>query len=79
MTDAKTLWADAPNMLVLVLLYFLQGLPLGLATGSLSILLRSHASLTQIGLFSMSSYPYSLKLLYAPIIDSFYPKVNTGG
>lgn len=28
--------------------------------------------MTQMGLFSMASYPYSFKLLWSPIVDSCY-------
>lgn len=74
MREKTTLWRESPSILLLITLYFLQGLPLGLATGSLSILLSPHATLTKIGIFSISAYPYSLKLLYAPLIDSVYPR-----
>ena len=35
-------------------------------------LLQSKASYTQIGIFSVASYPYSFKLLWSPIVDSIY-------
>lgn len=31
----RTLWQDMPNMLVLVLLYMMQGVPLGLTMGAM--------------------------------------------
>ena len=31
----RTLWQDTPNMLVLVLLYMMQGVPLGLTMGAM--------------------------------------------
>ncbi|KAF2090233.1 hypothetical protein K490DRAFT_36094 [Saccharata proteae CBS 121410] len=63
---------DQRNFLLLVLLYFLQGIPMGLATGSVPFLLKSHLSYTQIGVFSLASYPYSLKLLWSPIVDAIW-------
>lgn len=50
----------------------LQGIPVGLAFGSIPFLLRARLSYTQIGLFSLASYPYSLKLLWSPIVDACY-------
>lgn len=47
----------------------LAGIPLGLSNGSIPFLLREKASYTAIGLFSLASYPYSLKLLWSPIVD----------
>ncbi len=63
---------DRRNFLLLVLLYFLQGIPMGLASGSVPFLLKSHLSYGQIGVFSLASYPYSLKLLWSPIVDAVW-------
>ncbi|KAL8829867.1 MAG: hypothetical protein Q9170_005990 [Blastenia crenularia] len=63
---------DRRNFLLLVLLYFLQGIPMGLAIGSVPFLLKSHLSYGQIGVFSLASYPYSLKLLWSPIVDAVW-------
>ncbi|KAK0633317.1 acetyl-coenzyme A transporter 1-domain-containing protein [Immersiella caudata] len=63
---------DQRNFGLLVLLYFLQGVPLGLATGSVPFLLKSHLSYGEIGIFSLASYPYSLKLLWSPIVDAVW-------
>ncbi|KAL9084703.1 MAG: hypothetical protein Q9165_007951 [Trypethelium subeluteriae] len=64
--------SDRRNFLLLCLLYFLQGVPMGLATGSVPFLLKSHLSFGQIGVFSLASYPYSLKLLWSPIVDAVW-------
>jgi len=63
---------DQRNFLLLVLLYFLQGIPMGLAAGSVPFLLKSHLSYGQIGVYSLASYPYSLKLLWSPIVDAVW-------
>lgn len=77
---------DKPQFFLLVCLYFLQGLPCGLTYGSVPFILKTLTvsndpnstskalSLTQIGIFSMATYPYSFKILWSPIIDSFYFK-----
>ncbi|CAI8494452.1 unnamed protein product [Hanseniaspora opuntiae] len=77
---------DKPQFFLLVCLYFLQGLPCGLTYGSVPFILKTLTasndpnstskalSLTQIGIFSMATYPYSFKILWSPIIDSFYYK-----
>ncbi|CAG9466014.1 unnamed protein product [Pedinophyceae sp. YPF-701] len=59
-------------MALLVVLYALQGLPLGLSAGSIPFLLQSSTSLTKIGLFSIAGYPYSFKLLWSPIVDTLH-------
>jgi PAT family acetyl-CoA transporter-like MFS transporter 1 len=64
---------DQRNFILLVLLYFLQGIPMGLATGSVPFLLKANLfSYGQIGIFSLASYPYSLKLLWSPIVDAVW-------
>ncbi|EED13718.1 SD08430p [Talaromyces stipitatus ATCC 10500] len=65
---------DRRNFLLLVLLYFLQGIPMGLAMGSVPFLLKPHISYGQIGVFSLASYPYSLKLLWSPIVDAVWSR-----
>lgn len=65
---------DKRNFLLLVLLYFLQGIPMGLASGSVPFLLKSYLSYGQIGIFSLAAYPYSLKLLWSPIVDAVWSR-----
>lgn len=48
---------------------------MGLVFGSIPFLLQKNAiSYTQLGIFSLCSYPYSLKLLWSPIVDTYYVK-----
>lgn len=66
---------DLPQFYLLVVLYFVQGIPVGLAFGTIPFLLKSMSktmSFTSLGLFSMATYPYSLKILWSPIVDSCY-------
>ena len=66
--------SDKRSFLLLCLLYFLQGIPMGLAMGSVPFLLKSHFSYGQIGIFSLAAYPYSLKLLWSPIVDAVWSR-----
>ncbi|KAG2062077.1 hypothetical protein BDR06DRAFT_946175 [Suillus hirtellus] len=68
---------DKKAMTLLIILYLIQGVPLGLALGSVPFILREHLSYSQLGVFALSSYPYSLKLLWSPIVDStFHPSIG---
>lgn len=62
---------DVRSILLLLLLYTLQGIPMGLS-GSIPILLHGKISYSQQALFSLVSLPFSLKLLWAPLVDSVY-------
>lgn len=68
---------DRNNILLLLFLYVLQGIPLGLA-GSIPMILRTRGiSYKEIATFSLSFWPFSIKLLWAPIVDScFFQKMG---
>lgn len=68
---------DKRALALLIVLYCLQGIPLGLTMGSLPYLLQPKLSYSAIGTFSLAGYPYSLKLLWSPIVDAIY-NVNLG-
>lgn len=63
---------DKQGMVLLVVLYLIQGVPLGLSLGSIPFILRSKLSYSQLGVFALSAYPYSLKLLWSPVVDSLF-------
>ncbi|KAI9335041.1 acetyl-coenzyme A transporter 1-domain-containing protein [Pilaira anomala] len=63
---------DYGNFALLVVLYLLQGIPIGLCFGSIPFLLKAKLSYSQIAIFSLSSWPYSLKLIWSPIVDAVY-------
>ncbi len=65
---------DKYNIAVLLFLYVLQGIPLGLA-GSIPYLLQSrHVSYKEQAVYSFVFWPFSVKLLWAPIVDAAYFK-----
>lgn len=66
---------DQQAFALLVVLYLLQGIPLGLTFGTLPFLLKPHLSYSALAVFALSTWPYSLKLLWSPIVDAwFVPK-----
>lgn len=67
--------SDTSSVLLLLLLYFLQGLPMGLS-GTLDLMLQESGKLSyeEQGVYSAVSWPYSLKLLWAPLVDSLFIK-----
>lgn len=65
---------DIHSIILLVFLYMLQTIPLGL-TGSLPYILSSKKiSYAEQGTFSFAFWPFSMKLLWAPIVDAIYFK-----
>ena len=50
----------------------LQGVPMGLSGVFPFVLKELNVSYSELGTFSMSSYPFALKLFWAPIVDAVY-------
>eukprot|EP00118_Oscarella_pearsei_P021527 m.242197 g.242197 ORF g.242197 m.242197 type:complete len:518 (+) comp40215_c1_seq12:83-1636(+) len=69
-----TLQGDLWNILILLFLYILQGIPIGLAASVPMILQARKVSYTDQALFSMATWPFSMKLLWAPLVDAVYIK-----
>ncbi|CAB1106112.1 unnamed protein product [Ectocarpus sp. CCAP 1310/34] len=62
---------DLSSITLLLVLYTLQGIPMGLS-GSIPFLLVDKVSYSEQAVFSLVSTPFSLKLLWAPLVDSLY-------
>lgn len=75
-TPARASWRDAwmvylqPRVLVVMFLGFSSGLPLALSGSTLLVWVsESGVSLGTIGLFTLVGTPYTLKFLWAPLVD----------
>ena len=68
----KSLKKDLWNIMFLMFLYFLQGVPTGLLWSFQFMLSSRNASYADQGTFSLSGWPFSFKLLWAPIVDAWY-------
>ncbi len=54
------------------LLYFAEGFPFGIAVDNLPVYFRVHGvALADIGLLSLLGMPWTLKVLWAPLVDRF--------
>jgi MFS transporter, PAT family, beta-lactamase induction signal transducer AmpG len=76
MTDALPLHRviGQRKMVIIALLGFASGLPLYLTSRVLQAWMRvEQIDLATIGLFSLVALPYSLKFLWAPLMDRFVP------
>jgi len=74
---AKISWSDAiavyfkPRVLIVILLGFSSGLPLALSGATLAIwMTESGVNLRTIGLYALVGLPYTLKFLWAPLVDA---------
>lgn len=56
----------------IALLYFAEGFPFGVVMEALPVYFRTHGvSLTEIGLMSLLGLPWTLKLLWSPLVDRY--------
>jgi PAT family beta-lactamase induction signal transducer AmpG len=70
-------WRDSfkvylqPRVLIVVVLGFSSGLPLALSGATLSVWMTERGvNLATIGLFSLVGLPYTIKFLWAPVVDA---------
>ncbi|CAL1136565.1 unnamed protein product [Cladocopium goreaui] len=70
--EVSDLTGDYLNISLLLVLYTLQGIPMGLSAVLPLILKEKNVSYADLGTFSLNSYPFSLKILWAPIVDAAY-------
>jgi hypothetical protein len=60
--------------ILLIFLYSLQGFVIGLFLETIQIRLKKDFSFSEVGIFLLCSYPFSLKVLWSPIVDTYYIK-----
>ena len=68
----KDLDGDKVHVCVLFFLYILQGIPLGLGSAVPLVLINRNVPYKEQAKFSFAGYPFSMKLLWAPLVDSLY-------
>ena len=70
--ESKEKKDDRASITLLVFLYVLQGIPLGLAGSIPMVLQGKNIGYKQQAVFSFVYWPFSVKLLWAPIVDAAY-------
>ncbi|CAK9812336.1 Acetyl-coenzyme A transporter 1 [Anthophora plagiata] len=70
--ERSDLRGDEKNIAILLFLYLLQGIPLGLCNSIPMLLQNRDVSYRQQAEFSFVQWPFSLKLFWAPIVDSVF-------
>ena len=71
-TNLSSYKKDLNSIVFLLFMNFLQGIPMGLVVAIPAIMISKKGSYSDLGTFSFVMWPFSLKLIWAPIIDSFY-------
>ena len=64
--------AENKSTTILYLLYFVQGLIIGLVYNSLPIILKARYSFYEMSFYTWTKYPFGLKIIWAPLVDSYF-------
>lgn len=59
-------------MILLMVLYGFQGLPMGLFLKSVPLLFKQYLTYSELGVIMMATMPYSFKVFWAPIVELYY-------
>ena len=59
---------------LLIFLYSLQGFVIGLFLETIQLKLKKDFTYAEIGIFLLCSYPFSFKVFWSPIVDTYYIK-----
>ena len=68
---------ELPKMVLLVILYSFQGLPLGFFLSSVPIIFKKYLTYSQIGEIMFCTMPFSFKVLWSPFVE-FYSIESIG-
>ena len=63
---------ELPKMVLLVILYSFQGLPLGFFLSTVPILFKKYLSYSQIGEIMLCTMPFSFKVLWSPFVEFYH-------
>jgi PAT family acetyl-CoA transporter-like MFS transporter 1 len=73
-TPSKRTKEDLGNIMLIFFMYALQSVPTGLLMSIPLILSARKVSYADQGTLSFASWPFAVKILWAPIVDSIYVK-----
>lgn len=62
---------DVPKMILLVILYMLQGLSLGFFLSTIPMLFKQYLTYQEIGVIMLCTMPFSFKVLWSPIVELY--------
>ena len=70
----KMFFKELPKMILLVILYSFQGLPLGFFLSSVPIIFKKYLTYSQIGEIMLCTMPFSFKVLWSPFVEFYHFK-----
>lgn len=71
LTDSQLLIQDLPGLILLVILYTFQGLPMGLFLTTVPMLFKKYLSYQEIGIVMLCTMPFSFKVFWSPIVELY--------
>jgi phage-related holin len=71
LTYKPKVFSNMTIYILLISLYTLQGIIIGLFLDTIEIMLKKHFTFSQLGVYMLCKYPFSLKIIWSPIIDTY--------
>jgi hypothetical protein len=72
MADDRLWWADFPKFVLLSALYSLQSGFFAIVFVAFPVLYKKHLSYSELGVIMMCSVPFSIKMLWSPIVEFYF-------
>ena len=72
--EHKMFKGDGLRLVFLTLLYSIQGIGFGYLLITMPVILKKHFTYREIGIISWWSFPLTIKILFAPFVDTYYIK-----
>ena len=71
LSDSQLLIQDLPGLILLVILYTFQGLPMGLFLNTVPMLFKKYLTYQEIGVVMLCTMPFSFKVFWSPIVELY--------
>ena len=72
MSNTTVFRKDLPKIILLVVLYALQGLAFGFFLMSVPVLFKKYLSYSELGVIMMCTAPFSFKVFWSPLVEFYY-------
>jgi PAT family acetyl-CoA transporter-like MFS transporter 1 len=72
MTTDSYFKGDGSRLFLLLILYIVQGMPMGFLLGSMPVMLKKYFDYTELGIIALSPVAYQIKFIFAVLVDTKY-------
>lgn len=63
---------DGSRIFLLLILYMVQGVPMGFLSVTLPVILKKYFTYTELGIIALCPFAYKIKFLFSVVVDTKY-------